>query len=111
MRYYCKDCGTILENGEKANTKDFLKFEGGLYCWYCREFHPLKRIPDFETPEQYQKRTGKELSDDGLVWVKDGVADEEGWRADFFWNALDDLRMFIVCVNGPLPPPDGWRPE
>ena len=23
----------------------------------------------------------------------------------------DDQRIFIVCVNGPLPPPDGWRPS
>jgi len=109
MRHYCKDCGTINEIGEKVNTKDF--FEDGLYCWYCREFRPLKRIPDYETPEQYQKRTGKDLPDIGLVWVKDGVADEEGWRSDLYGNASDDRREYIVCVSGPLPPPNDWRPK
>ena len=72
---------------------------------------PLSDIPDYETLEEYKRRTGKDFPDDGLVWVKDGVTDEEGWRADYFQNAMDDRREFIVCVNGPLPPPNDWRPN
>ena len=106
MRYYCKNCkGTIILGEGTTHIKD-VQFA----CCICTA-GILVPSPDYETPEQYEKRTGKVLPDDGLVRVKDGDADEEGWRADYFWNALDDQRMFIVCVNGPLPPPDGWRPS
>jgi len=107
VRYYCKNCEA--ETSATKQPEHCYNYQCPI-CLCAIDWDKVV-IPDFETPEQYQKRTGKDLPDDGLVWVKDGLADEQGWRADFFWNALDDQRGFIVCVNGPLPPPNDWRPE
>ena len=88
MRYQCKNC------------KAEFNFPGDSgRCPICEHHGYFLPIPDFEPPEQYEKRTGKTLSDIGLVWVKDGAADEEGWRSDLYKNALDNQREYIVCVS------------
>jgi hypothetical protein len=102
MKYYCKKCGTKLE------------FEGGYledtdYCYICGSAYELKPIPDWETPADYEKRTGKPFNDNGLVWVKYGkdfweVAHYGAYKnADCFWK--------VVIADPPVPPPYDWRPE
>jgi len=103
MRVYCKSCDTEINSGTILAIND----DGD--CEICRATGTAELLPDYETPEQYEKRTGKLYPDEGRVWVKDRLG--ERWWIDFKDDAYGDERRFIVCVNGPLPPPDGWRPE
>ena len=131
-RYYCECCETyqiltddflksLIEketNRYERPPEDYHWHGERLLCDFCNdpdEMYPgqeetwMNLIPDYETPEQYEKRTGKLYPDEGRVWVKDRLG--ERWWIDFKDDAYGDERRFIVCVNGPLPPPDGWRPE
>jgi len=107
MRYWCPECKSEYVVGEKPTPGYCTMVEdGGEECGEI-----LVKLPDFETPEQYEKRTGAEYGDDWLVWVNDMPNDPQGWRVDYYKNALDDQRYQIVCVQSPEPPPDDWRPE
>jgi hypothetical protein len=89
---------------------------GGIYphkfekCPICYTY-PFRRIPDYETPAQYEKRTGKKWERSWLVWVNDLPNDPQGWRVDCYANALDDERHNIICAQLPKSPPDNWSPE
>jgi hypothetical protein len=78
----------------------------------------LISIPDYETVEQYEKRTGKKFSKNGAVWV--GTIMREEWITEYCveWTALSLDQLydpaktdFILCVSDPIPPPYNWRPE
>ena len=64
MKYYCKHCKTEYKFAERE--------EGAFYydpddmCPVCGNQDPdfdLIPIPDYETPEQHEKRTGKPFPD------------------------------------------------
>jgi len=118
MRYYCPNCKT-----EERITKEMyhqIQLAGklsddddgdDLICCVCDGDHVMELIPDYETPEQYEKRTGKAYSDEGAVWVSFlghwlirewGTAREWGTKANY--NP-------IVIADPPVPPPDDWRPQ
>jgi len=104
MKYYCKNCGTEFKYRDEAIVDE--------YCAVCGatddQWIP---VPDYETPEQYEKRTGKPFPDDGAVWIKDGFNDPQGWRLDYCLNAIEDGRFIILIADPPIPPPDDWKPE
>jgi len=118
MKYYCKNCGSEFKTGfesyldagglsyPKEELEDILIFTDK--CPYC-EFE-LVEIPDYETPEQYEKRTGKAYSDDGLMWL---FGEDIGqWYPRQFIDIKYSLHFGSpVIADPPVPPPDGWMPE
>ena len=102
MRYWCPECKSEI------NTEVILyERDGCPFCAYgCQE-----RLSDFETPTQYEKRTGKKWN--GAVWYKSITAKE--------WEAVDMTAIEIkggylegyihLCANTPEPPPDDFVPE
>jgi hypothetical protein len=82
------------------------------------------RFPRWETPEQWEKYTGKPWPDDGAVRVLNPNGEwelMEYWRAKQLEQDLARLDkdfgdepegLLIVCDRGEFgPPPDGWKPE
>jgi hypothetical protein len=84
----------------------------------------LKAPPNWETPEQWEKRTGKAWPDNGAVRI---LNPEDEWELMEYWRAKQleqDLArldkdfgdepegLIIVCDRGEAgPPPKDWRPE
>ena len=111
MRYYCNNCNGEFKFG---NTEIRTVWEIDDHCPVCGNDDPDKiliPIPDFETPAQYEKRTGKKLSSNAAVWFKPNRP------VDFFWgicryeSAKRDKDKIIVVCKSPEPPPDDWQPE
>ena len=118
MRYYCESCefefyysqGTIL---------------GSTRCPMCEHDMEMQLIPEWETPKQYEKRTGKKWN--GAVWyrykyVDDGVNGGIDWsrwypktaeEASFFpYDSIyKKTEVQCICANSPEPPPDDYMPE
>ena len=122
MRYYCKTCGTVVEVGEGVKTEDY--FEDGLECYFDWSHGSMSRMPDYETVEQWEKRTGKPYSDEGAVWFRildDPSESFNDWFLILYEDALRYEReseeadyppiVFIVIADPPVPPPDNWRPQ
>jgi len=108
MKYYCKTCGAIFYD-EQAN-KRFVHTD--IECIRCSSI--MKHYPDYEMPEQYEKRTGEAYSKEGLVWVTSSP-ETKGWCYETLGEARQWHKEFpkqiIVIADPPVPPPDGWRPE
>jgi hypothetical protein len=120
MKYYCKKCKSVFEPG-------VIKSLVGYNCPMCKEV--MEHIPYYETPKQWEKRTGRQLSEDVAVWVKcekvnygkDGIEiDEccdceagERWNIDYFehFPGGDNCNAILVIADPPIPPPDDWKPE
>jgi hypothetical protein len=102
MKYYCKNCGSILKTEE-------LDYSGYCpICYDCRDgrISQLYLVPDYETPAQYLKRTGKAYPDDGAVWLHIPLY---GWR---LFSRKPDLDGDALVIADPLvPPPDDFMPE
>ena len=135
MRYYCPKCKSelILDNelvnqwiAEEAvytgNHEWNYKWDGEhVLCDICTDHcseveYWMDHIPDFETPKQYEKRTGKKWN--GAVWVKNTVKIPEVPRIWLLIRRsmiedidLTDNTLIHLCANGPEPPPDDWQPE
>ena len=109
MRYWCSKCGSEFSPAEKVFANLFID-DDEIECPFC-ETRNVCKLPDFETPGRYKKRTGNELSNNAAVWVKDGENDLEGWRLDYLNNAIDDQRYFVIITQSPEPPPDDFVPE
>ena len=104
MKYWCPECKTeIIE----FNELSILLRDAN--CPICNTEEALEIIPDFETPEQYEKRTGKKWN--GAVWVMD-MDKLLGWdiRDGRKQKVLDSFE-FILCANSPEPPPDDYIPQ
>jgi len=100
MRYYCKNCESEL----------ILTKEWAGYCPACGDGEIRKPIPNYETPEQYEKRTGSLLPDYAAVWVSSKY--EESWEL-YYYSEAKSVRNndLILCVQGVNPPPDDWEQE
>ena len=112
-RYYCPECKSEYTVNDDMYAPAFCltyKAFGGLCDTETVE------LPNYETPEQYEKRTGKKWN--GAVWVKSmldipevpkmwllirgsAVTDED----------LSDNDLIYLCAQSPEPPPDDWKPE
>ena len=111
MRYWCKNCESELKTGIEAYW---------IVCPACKNGY-MNLIPEFETPEQYKERTGKDWPDNAPVWWK--VCDEENCPSEGHWHRglfkemrdifyLSEIYPYIIlCFQSPNPPPDDWRPE
>jgi len=109
MKYYCKDCGSILII---PDGKHF----SGCPVYGCNDPEKFDEenmviIPDYETPEQYKERTGKQYPDDGAVWWfgrMNWFLSEYGWVVG---EAKLGRVYPVVIACPPVPPPDNWKPE
>ena len=113
MKYYCPECKSEYVVGEKltAGYCTMLEDDGEE----CGEI--LIELPDFETPSQYEKRTGKKWN--GAVYSKcrDNNCvgcDGDTWRLYISeFDAKEDIcrnkTAHLLCANSPEPPPDDWR--
>jgi len=118
-KYYCKKCGMKFEIGEGIDTTEL--FDDGMCCPFNLSHGEMELIPDYETPSEYEKRTGKSYSDNGLVWVRFRDRNNFNYKQEpvkYFWL---EYRWFqtkcwrpnnlIVIADPPVPPPDDWNPE
>ena len=100
-RYWCKVCQTEL------NTEVEYDFYS---CPSCQENGNysilLEAIPEWETPKQYEARTGKKLSDDAAVWYMCNT--KTTWELFYYVEAMDRAGK-IVVANSPHPPPEDWE--
>jgi hypothetical protein len=75
----------------------------------------LKAPPRWETPEQYEKRTGEAWLDNWAVYYRQKEHGTwSGWivvKYSFAQRGLEDTEHVIVCATEAGPPPDGWMPE
>jgi DNA-directed RNA polymerase subunit RPC12/RpoP len=126
MRYECERCGSIFIVGEQGffekgflTAKPSSKTANKCPCGEGR----LIKILDFDTPEQYEVRTGEALPDNFAVYwrfsgrlIGDGYDHvESGWEPLKFdrAKALTHLyrNVYIVVATDLGPPPDDWKPE
>ena len=99
-RCYCKYCKSEIKLNEGIWNSDI--------CPICGNDNPeygLVIIPDYETPEQYEKRTGKPYPDRGLVWCKSKVNNyheypdlhiRPGWYPLNYRLAVSCFEIYIV---------------
>ena len=123
MKYYCEKCECVFELSEKAelafrqsdldNDDADEKWDGErLLCDICSEDHEvwMKRIPDYETVKQWEKRMDRYFPDYGLVFVF-----STGMWAGYEWKYAKrrwgDYDFPIVVADPPVPPPNNWRPQ
>jgi hypothetical protein len=123
-KYYCKKCKSEYNFGENVNVIESCancshvddesceKPCVSLTCCACDT--DLTKIPNYETPMQYEKRTRKSFPDNGLVWVK--CTSLPFWACGTLGGVEEISNKFspvqyIVIANPPVPPPDGWRPQ
>jgi hypothetical protein len=82
----------------------------------AREYIEELTTPRWETPEQYQKRTGNLWLDKAPVYFRpsDDYAD---WTLVSFEFAKYQItlrhspKFQIICASEAGPPPNNWRPE
>ena len=111
----CKNYGDCPVEKE-VEGRTWKLSSNGLNGIECDEY-----MPNYITPEQWEKRTGRARPDDGAVYCrgdnKNGI-----WRKWIVLNykdakegariALDRGRNSqIVCATEAGPPPDGWSPN
>jgi hypothetical protein len=125
MKYYCKCCGSEITTKRlelpvcpiclnatillhQPALVDIRRLETE-----AQRLH-LIEVPDHETPEQYQKRTGEPWPDNGAVYARACVSSAGHWckwGVTAFWKA--EWTMYetqIICATEAGPPPDDWRP-
>jgi DNA-directed RNA polymerase subunit RPC12/RpoP len=113
MKYYCKNCGSVF------NTVSLAIIHAGMRCPCGKRM--FAKLPDYETPQQYEKRTGNAYPDNGLVWVqyynKGNYGEFDGWLVETYLVAKKNIENYeliyeyIVITDPPVPPPKNWKPE
>jgi hypothetical protein len=104
-RCFCNNCGTEFRFQDDIWNDD--------NCPVCGNDDPdyeLITIPDYETPEQYEKRTGEKYSDTGQVWCKI-KGRKEYWPFRLSEVQTNDVDGKILIADPPFPPPDDWKPK
>ena len=113
MGYYCKVCGCVVDISLCLPLKED-KSRVPLECPFCAEI-AMEYFSEYETPEQFKKRTGESWPKYGPVWIKrnDGREYIGGgfWGVCRYKTAKDMNDIIVVCVQGPTPPPDNWKPN
>jgi len=99
MKYYCPECKSEIDT----------EFIDLLQCPICQGYS-IGRLPDFETPSLYEKRTGKKWN--GAVWWRWKKKSRKKWEA---WRTIDNIKEVddpndqILCANTPEPPPEDYN--
>jgi len=130
MKYYCKNCKSKLKT-------DVQNYSGYCpICFDCKDglITRLNILPDYETPVQYEKRTGELYPESGAVWAKCGgeqlnkfgrvcfQCDNCHFRtlwtittfcaAKYYTHDSDfGCSIIIVIADPPVEPSDDWNPE
>jgi len=101
MRWWCPVCNS--EYVSDVNWND-------TFDCNCDQA-VMRKIPDFETPSQYEKRTGKKWN--GAVWLRKKEENNINWSkwAAFKFPPHYRAETQIVCAASPVPPPDDYVPE
>jgi hypothetical protein len=106
-RYYCENC------------KITITYKEGKDCPFC-DNPELRALPDYETLEQYEKRTGRKW--EGAIWIR-CINKECAYHVHSNWiisttrSLVDDELhkdcsfSIVICANLPKSPPDNWRPS
>jgi hypothetical protein len=105
-----------------CNCGEEIREASGYICGKC-----LVEIQGFksrwETPEQWEKRTGEAWPDDWYVWIRTPYTAEEldvDVEYLYAWNAYPYGYVkkmgsvegkTVVCLTTSAPPPDDWQPE
>jgi len=113
MKYYCKNCMSEFKPGNKKLSLPPVD-DPSVHCPFCEKKDvEFGVIPDYETPEQFQERTGKAYPDNGAVWYR--LNYEFEWELDTYryveGRYSNNSGLVILCADPPVPPPDDWRPE
>ena len=114
MRYYCKECETVLEIDTNKTAEKYGGYRNlCCVCGKSRGENGFDVIPDHETPMQYEGRTGKPYSDNGAVfYLRADINGEIDWRITVY-KVQKEILDADVCVIAipPTPPPADWRPK
>ena len=114
MRYYCEHCKTEYKFAERVEGA--ITYDPDDMCPVCGNDDPsyeLHPIPDYETPEQYEQRTGSPYPDSGAVWMRfaDSEDDENAMWAIYHHGSVKGLGNLFVVAEPSVPPPKNWRPQ
>jgi hypothetical protein len=118
MKYYCENCGTELVIGEHVDTTNL--FDDGMMCPFDLAHGEMCIVPDYETPQQYEERTGKAYPYNGLVFLichNDDCEHADYCEVSSEWGASKadiengSCTAKAVIADPPVPPPDDWRPD
>jgi len=116
MRYWCPKCDSEIKLGKNVTANE----ESCPIC--CDNFfddfiddepQALLKLPDFETPAQYEERTGKKLSLKAPVYWK-YAGGLKMWRTQSYGYALRQQKendILIVIGNSPEIPPTDYVSE
>jgi len=108
VKYYCKNCGSVIDT-----DRDLAGLQSCFICGWRYANGYETTMPDWETPAQYKKRTGKEYHDKGLVFFRHVYGDgtHSYWKFETYLYAKHVLNdEEVVIAEPPIPPPNGWRP-
>jgi len=122
MKYYCKNCGSVLEVGHDVNLPVNPNGKELVKCSICTDFDEgecdpvyMEKIPDYETPEQHEQRTGEAYPDDGAVFYLITVFGKTACALNGFNDTKQIVRhlpeQIVVIADPPVPPPEDWRPQ
>ena len=120
-RYYCPECESEYNFGKNMifGLCMAVNAETQEEC-----LNDLVELPEYETPQQYEMRTGKRLYDDCFVWVRYRYTND--CKCDYRWKLENyksasyiktekifcDVQILCAVINiSPEPPPDDWKPE
>ena len=108
MRYYCLKCKTEVITCPRDTE-----------CLYCGR--RMIKIPEYETPEQYEKRTVKKWN--GAVWFRPTLNKVCEWSCTSarlfkqYKNLPQEIEGVyktpewqVLCASLPEPPPEDWEP-
>jgi hypothetical protein len=94
LEYYCTHCMSTIKAGPESDTKTALEFE--LECPLCN-FAGMIPIPENETVEEWEKRTGKNYPDTAPVYEKRFFAKPPGttgWMLHEYKYALKEKEKY-----------------
>jgi hypothetical protein len=113
MKYYCQGCGSVFDpGGDRA--KKYAENHRAVECIACREY--MTPFPDYETPDQWKDRTGKDLSDEAQVWWRIAYRGHSFsmWKMAAYNHLHKSVPLITpnytkqIIIGGPEPPPDDW---
>jgi len=122
MKFYCKKCGSVVTVGDMVPPEE-MPFEAyGMQCPFGWEHGDMESVPDYETVDQFLKRTGKKeypiLAPVFVFGVSKMVTTLEGKPIydkylRYYGQTEGEFEdgYIAVCAFADMVPPDNWRPQ